>query len=152
MSVTIFISFKIFSDFVMQLLEGPSLTFSGQINVDENKNFGFFAMDTSDVRSKLANVLHMLNLNRKKKSLSGTILMCRFTTHSGIRIIFICSCDTVLIYLLGPHITLWMNSERIRKFSHKSIKVWLGQLGEVEVKKWHFVKAGKTILLTAEGK
>ena len=55
----------------MDVLEGSSLKFSGQIYVNKNTNFGYFAMNTTDVRSKLADIIHMLNVNRKKKRISG---------------------------------------------------------------------------------
>ena len=82
----------------MDVLEGSSLKFSGQIYVNKHTNFGYFAMNTTDVRSKLADIIHMLNVNRKKKRISGTIFMCRFSNHNGIGILFICSCDIVWIY------------------------------------------------------
>ena len=82
----------------MDIFEGFLLRFTGQIEVIEEKNFGCFTMDTADVRSKLADVINLLNVNLKKKRISGTFLMCRFINYNGIEILFICLYVSVWIY------------------------------------------------------
>ena len=51
----------------------------------------------------------------------------------------------------GPHITLWMYSERVKNQSVSSITKWVGRRGTFKVSSWHIIKTDTLILLVVSG-
>ena len=51
----------------------------------------------------------------------------------------------------GPHITLWMLSERVRNQSVNSITQWVGRRGTFRVSGWYVIKTDSIILLVVSG-
>ena len=51
----------------------------------------------------------------------------------------------------GPHITLWMISERVKYQSVNSIMQWVGRRGTFRVSGWHVIKTESIILLVVSG-
>ena len=55
------------------------------------------------------------------------------------------------IFIEGPHITLWMYSERVRNKSANSIREWVGSEGTFKVTRWHVIKTNTVILVVVSG-
>ena len=62
-------------------LKDRKISFTGEIKVDND--YGYFAMETNDVRQKLEKPLEELNKNIQQKGLKGTLIMCKFTDYGG---------------------------------------------------------------------
>ena len=133
------------------LCKNPFKIFCGEIKTHRASNFGYFAMKIDDVRSQLADDIDNFNLNMKVKKISGKVVMCKFESHDGMdflhKIIHL-----IILKFKGPHISLWMKSERIRNLSHSSISQWVGMTGSFEVARWQFIKTDRLILLALKGK
>ena len=62
-------------------LKDRKISFTGQIKVD--CDYGYFAMETNDVRKKLEKPLEDLNKNIQQKGFKGILIMCKFTDYGG---------------------------------------------------------------------
>lgn len=60
-------------------------TIQGTIQGNSKNNFGFFSMNTSDVKARCSGILDSVNANLSSKGIPGTIVFCKFDNHDGNR-------------------------------------------------------------------
>ena len=115
------------------MLEGVSdKIINGCIQVKKGERYGFFGMDTEDVRNQFSDVISAVNNNIKKKGLHGKVKICRFDNHDG------------------PHLSLWMLAEASDK-TIPSISGLVGKNGKFKITSYEFVKTKKCYLLNVTG-
>ena len=64
-------------------LKDMKISLTGVIKVDRDTNYGFFTMNTEEVRNKLGKPLDDIKQNMKEKNWKGKLTMCRFTDYGG---------------------------------------------------------------------
>ena len=57
--------------------------FYGTIQTKEDRKFGYFSMQTDNVKCDFSATFDKINKNIKAKSILGTILFCKFVKHDG---------------------------------------------------------------------
>ena len=128
----------------------PYNNFEGEITTSPGTGFGFFTMDTTEVKLMIDKDIKDLNTNMREKQIGGKIFICRMENHYGKQINILRL--LILHFCLGAHLSLWMDSEKKPFISVDSIAAFVGERGTFTLFKWNISKKGKIIMLIGEGK
>ena len=64
-------------------LKNMNISLTGVIRVNRHNSYGYFEMNTEEVRDRIAKPLEDIKVDMKEKDWKGKLTMCRFTDYGG---------------------------------------------------------------------
>ena len=128
----------------------PRETLDGEIKTYEERNFGFFSVNSDIVKEEFSVTFRTANDILKSLRIPSKLVFCDFFRHNGNST----NCKVkpdIDLCILGPHISLWMDGETLPN-SASSIISRVGQRGTFLVHSYHIMWRSNAVLFLAKGK